>query len=815
MTDRVALPIDPVLPRIVEAAARGHVVVEAPPGAGKTTRVPPALLDAGVTGQIVVLEPRRVAARAAASRMAHERGEPVGGTVGFQVRHERRAGADTRILVVTEGLLLRRLVANPFLEGVGVVILDEVHERSLDGDLCLAMARQAASVRDDLRIVAMSATLDAGPLAAFLEADVVRSEGRTYPVDVRHLPRPDDRRVEDQVADGVRRALRETDGDVLAFLPGAGEIRRTAERLTDVDAEVLPLHGRLSAAAQDAALTEGTGRRVVLATNVAETSVTIPGVRAVVDSGLVRTVQHDAGSGLDRLVVVPTSRASADQRAGRAGRTAPGVAYRLWTEGSHQARAAHDRAEVARADAVGAVLALRAAGEPDPAAFPWFEAPPTHALEAADSLLRALGALDGDALTEVGAAMARVPAHPRVARALVEAHALGLVDAAATGAALLSDRLPFRRQGPARATDDDLADLIDALRRDGAHGWVATSRGAVARVRQTAEQLGRAVVRALGAPAPPSGEALARAFLVGWPDRVARRQGDRHVLASGRGATLHPDSGVRADWLLALDVLDTDRTEARIHLAAAIDPAWLEVPDVVEVTWDAATDRVQTARRARWGSLVLREQLGVPATDAAVSSALVAALGDAPSRALPDDRDLRRFLARWRFLARARPDLEVPAPDDALLREVLAELAPGARSLADLRKRDWRGALWARLPWEVAGKLDSLVPDTLPVPSGRHVRLDYPDDGPPVLAVRMQELFGCTDTPRVAGTPVLLHLLAPNGRPQQVTDDLDGFWSRQWPEVRRDLRGRYPRHPWPEDPRTADPWRPGQKRTDR
>ncbi len=807
------LPIDPVLPELVAAVRAGNAVLHAPTGAGKTTRVPPALLKAGaVDGVILMLEPRRVAARAAAQRMADELGEALGETVGFQVRFERKASARTRILVVTEGVLLRRLVSDPFLEGVGAVVLDEFHERSLDADLSLAMVRHLQrELRPELRIVVMSATLDVERVSAFVDGTVVRSEGRAFPVEVRYLPRPDDRRLEERVVDGVHAALAAVDGDVLVFLPGAGEIRwvQDALRLSDVD--VVPLHGRLPPAEQDAALRSGPRRRVVLSTNVAETSVTIPGVRAVVDVGQVRVLRHDPQRGLDRLVVESNSRASADQRAGRAGRVAPGICFRLWTEAAQAARPAHDDPEIRRVDLAGPVITLLAWGEPDARKFPWFDAPQPHALEAAIEQLRMLGALDAhDALSATGKAMAAIPAQPRLARLLLEGHRRGALREAAEAAALLSERLPFKREGFVRhVSDSDVGDLLDALDRGSAHGWRATSPGVAFRTRESADQLVRATERVLGAASRGGGrEGLDRALCVAWPDRVAKRRvegGDRVLLANGRGAKLHPDSAVKAaPWLVAVEVTDGEGAEADVRLAAQIDPSWLDAPDRLEVTWDADKDRVVTAKRARWGAIILREHLGVQVPQELVTAALVEAIRASPDRAIPwDDPDTACTIGRLRFAAKARPDLNLPASDAEGLLEVAATLTSGARSLADVRRANWTGALLDALSWEQKKALDTLAPERFTVPSGSAIRLDYPDDGAPVLAVRIQELYGATQTPRVGHTAIQLQLLSPNNRIQQVTDDLPGFWDRAYVEIRKELRARYPRHSWPDDPRTA------------
>jgi ATP-dependent helicase HrpB len=802
----MSLPIDAVLTELVAAVrARGAVVLHAPTGAGKTTRVPLALLDT-IAGRIVMLEPRRVAARAAAARMAATLGEPVGQTVGYQVRFDRRATDKTRVLVVTEGVLLQQLVADPFLDGVGCVILDEVHERGLDADLALALvARVRADARPDLAVVAMSATADTDRLAAFLGAAVVRSEGRSFPVDVSYLPRPDDRELAVSVAEHAAAMAARTDGDVLVFLPGVGEIEAVRRRLTGVD--VVPLHGRLTPAEQDRALQPGDRQRVVLATNVAETSVTLPGVTAVVDAGLVRLSRHDPRRGLDRLVLEPTSRASADQRTGRAGRVRPGVALRLWTELSHNRRPAHDEPEVARVDLCRVVLQVLTFGD-DPAQLAWLDAPPPHALAAAHDLLARLGAVDRGRLTDVGRRLGQLPTHPRLGRLLEVGHGLGRLDDAALAAALLEERLPLTRSAPPVPTDSDLDDLLEAVR--GARTtWRPRFPGALDQLRAAATNLADRARRVLGpAPRAPRGD-LSEALVAAWPDRVAARRADgRLTLANGRGARLAPDCGVlHAPLLVALDVQDTDDVDAIIHLAAAVDPACLPVTDHAVATFDLATDRVLTAVERRYGDLVLDRRLGAQVPAEVLTAALIEGARRAPLPPWPDDPDTTRLLGRMRFVQRERPQADLPPVDDDALFEVAVTLAPGRRSLAELRAGPWRDALLDRLTWAQRTELDRLAPESLEVPSGSHIRLDYPADGPPVLAVRIQELFGARATPTVAGRPVLLHLLAPNHRPQQVTDDLAGFWQRTWPEVRKDLRARYPRHSWPDDPTTAPPQR--------
>lgn len=810
----IPLPIDGVLPEIAAALASAPaVVLEAPPGAGKTTRVPPDLLARGFAGdgRIVMLEPRRVAARAAARRIAAERGWRVGEEVGWHVRFERVGGPRTRLWVVTEGLLVRWLQDDPFLEGVGVVIVDEFHERSVFADLSIAMLRRVQrDARPDLKIVVMSATLEAGPIAAWLGAAVVRSEGRSFPVDVRYLPRPDPRPVYEIVADEVRAALRETEGDVLAFLPGVGEIRRTAGLLGGLDVPVRALYGDLAPAEQDAVLEAGGPRKVVLATNVAETSVTLPGVTAVVDGGLARALRHDPASGLDRLDTVRISRASADQRAGRAGRVRAGVARRCWTEREHAAREAREIPEIRRVDLAGPALELSCWGE-DPATFPWFEAPDPAALAAARTLLSDLGAVGPSGVTDVGRRIARLPVHPRLGRLVVEGERRGFPRTAATAAAALSERTGPRE--PARhASESDVLDLVEAM----SQGHHPASRN-VARSRD-------ALLRSLGATGNDRGdptEALGRAILAAWPDRVARRRepgSDRGVLAGGRGVRLAPASAVRdAALFVCVDVDDAERgrgAEAVVRLASAVDPAWLAVEEAVELGFDADTERVSAVRRRRYRGLVLDEQLVALPRGEAVTAALVAEACAALPRVLPEGEAFHALLVRLRAVRARFPELELPPIDDVFLAARLPDLCEGRRSFAELRAAPWFDAVLAALPWRIREVLDRQAPEALEVPSGRTHRLVWEDDRPPVLAVKIQELFGLAETPRVLGgrVKVLLHLLSPNGRPQQVTDDLRSFWDRTWPEVRKELRARYPKHGWPEDPWTAPPQaRPSRK----
>lgn len=811
------LPIEAVLPSIAAAVREaGAAVVVAPPGAGKTTRVPPLLREL-VQGRIIVLEPRRVAARAAARRMAQELGGEVGGEVGWQVRFDRRAGPDTRILVVTEGVLVRMLQDDPFLEGVGAVVLDEFHERSLDSDLALAMLRRVREeARPELVVVPMSATLEAAPLAAWLGGvPVVESEGRSYPVEIRYLERPDPRPVGERVAAAVRQALREGEGSVLAFLPGVGEILRVAEALEGLGVPVCPLYGDLSPEAQDAALRGG--RRVVLATNVAESSVTVEGVDAVVDLGLARILRHDPGTGLDRLEVTPIARDAATQRAGRAGRLGPGRCYRLWTAAEERERRDRSEPEVRRVDLAPVALQLRAWGERDPASFPWFEAPDPAALQVAEATLVALGAVSEGNLNATGRAMAALPVHPRLARLAVEAWRLGHPEAGALAAASLAERDPFPRDDAPPTTPSDVLDRVHRLQE-------RRRERRLAPIWQAQEQLARELRRAMGrAPEPrvEADEAVLRAVFAGWSDRVASRRGAsaRARVVGGKGVTLAPGSGVReARLFVCVEVHDQPgASEALVRVASAVEEGWLQgVEEAVELAWDASSRRVLGRKLRRWRGLLLDER-PVPVEDAsAAGEVLAAALLERPELVPWEAEEVAALRARVGFLRRHAPELGLPDLDAESARlEVLELVCAGRRSLDDLTPGRLRGALWERLSWREREAVDREAPERLSVPSGSQVRLHWEADRPPVLAVRMQEMFGCARTPTVAmgRVPVLLHLLAPNGRPQQVTDDLAGFWVRTWPEVRKELRARYPKHSWPDDPLIAPPLR-GVKRRD-
>ncbi|MGE3820008.1 MAG: ATP-dependent helicase HrpB [Isosphaeraceae bacterium] len=851
------LPIDAVLPEIL-ATLRGHrsLVLVAPPGSGKTTRVPPAVLKAGLLDAshpaLILLQPRRVAARAAAYRIGEENGWEVGREVGYQVRLERRIGPSTRLRVETEGVLNRQLVADPFLEGVGAVVLDEFHERSLHTDLAIALLREVReTVRDDLILIVMSATLDAEPVARFLGGcPIIQTPARTHPVTVTYRPTAKPSSAE-SVAEAVSEVLNEPEdaGHVLVFLPGVEEIRRASAKLEPLarqeDFAVLPLHGSLPAEDQDRALRPSERRKVVLATNLAETSLTIDGVRTVIDSGLARFASVDPARGLDRLELGRISKASADQRAGRAGRTAPGRCVRLWSERETRGMAESDPPEIARVDLASTLLALHAWGSSDPLRFDWFETPPEERSRAAESLLVSLGALDSSrTITALGRLLLSVPAHPRIARLLVAASAEGFPRAGATLVALLSERdvvPPASRTEGARTRargNSDLLDRIELLEVAEAHGFRATLRGQgidpraarhVARVRddllRTARRLpGGRVVES----ETPDDTLMLRWILRAYPDRVTRRRGSEAtgVMVGGRGIRLEPESVVReAEFFLSLDPREDRRRgarEARVRIASAIEVEWLdeffpgEIRAERSVSFDAERQRVVRVSSVWYRDLPLREDRDPKVDAREASEALAAALRPLAPGLLREDEAAALWLARLEFLRRAVPEGEWPEFDDETLASVVADACAGRRTLAEVREAPWVPLLRARLTHAQARELDEQAPESLLVPSGSRIRLSYEPGRPPVLAVRLQELFGWTETPRLARgrVAVVLRLLGPNYRPVQVTDDLPSFWTSTYFQVRKDLRARYPRHSWPDDPRTARPQAKGGLRSE-
>ncbi len=832
------LPIDPYLPALVaDVRDRRGLVLVAEPGAGKTTRLPRALLDAGFgeRGEIVVVQPRRIAARMAARRVAEELGEDVGARVGYRVRFEQKVGRGTRLTFVTEGILARRLDTDPLLKGVSVVVFDELHERHLPTDLALARGRRARERgREDLAIVAMSATLETEPVARFLDAPVHEVPGRTHPVEARFAEGLDDRPLERGVRAAVVRLIDEgLDGDVLVFLPGAGEIRRAAEELEGPakahGLDVVPLHGDLSAEAQDRAVRRGPRRKVILSTNVAETSLTIEGVVAVIDSGLARMARTSPWTGLTSLDVLPVSRASATQRAGRAGRVRPGVAVRLYTKADHDARPLRDRPEIERADLAEMVLSLRAAGE-DPRSFPYLEPPPAAALDAAERLLERLGATRPDgAVNELGRAMLALPLHPRLARVTLEAHRQGHTRSGALLAALLGERdvrLSARarlgHRGAARTDEVASSDLLvrmDELDAAGTSASALRAGGLDVRTAQTVWQSARQIEQALSGvrqarEASFDEEAtLLMATLAGFPDRVARRRrpGSQDlVLAGGGSAKLDPVSAVKeAELLVAVDA-EHRAGGVWVRRASAVTVEMLmsldldRIEDVREARFDSARERVVGVAELRYDGLAI-EQGEIDPGPEQTARALAEAALNAGLRRFVDEEALIALERRLRF-ARTY-DAGLPGLDREWLRALLARLCEGKRSFAELESAGLMDWVRAELGAAALARLDALAPEHVPLPGRKRVPVTYEGDRPPWIAARLADFFGLAEGPSVAGgrVPLVLHLLAPNHRALQVTTDLAGFWERHYPELRRSLMRRYPRHPWPDDPRTASP----------
>jgi ATP-dependent helicase HrpB len=832
---RSALPIDSVLPDLCQALARrNEAVLEAPPGAGKTTRVPLALLgETWLGGQtILMLEPRRLAARAAAERLASELGEKVGETVGYRIRLESRIGPRTRIEVVTEGILVRRLQEDPALDGVGLVIFDEYHERSLDADLALALCLNGRDLlRDEppLKVLLMSATLEGPRLAQLLgDAPVISSQGRMFPVAMRWGRAPaQGEYIEPRVLHCVLEALRDEPGSLLVFLPGQAEIRRVHQLLREALGEgssilLCPLHGELDLAAQRAAIDPAPAgqRKVVLATNIAETSLTIDGVRVVIDAGLARVPRFDPGSGMTRLETQRISRASATQRAGRAGRLEPGVCYRLWSEAQHDQLPAHGVPEMLQADLAGLALQLTRWGV-TPGQLRWLDEPPAAAFAQAMDLLTRLGAVENSrslTLTAHGQAMARLPTHPRIAHLLLRGQALGLTDLACDVAALLGERDILRGAG---------ADVQTRLALLGGTERAARgSQGAVQRVRQLARQyrgyLERATAHAV--EDPRHGRWLGCLLALAYPDRVARQRregGAEYRLANGRAALFADVDGLmKHEWIVIADLGSRQgQREERIYLASDFDPGLFDtvlgeqVSTVEALDWDEREGVLRAERQRKVGELVLSREPMSDLNEAMRGRALLAFVRRKGLELLPWTPELRQWQARVRLMRQLDlhhhgesewPDLSDKALLDSLEHWLLPYVA-NVRRLSHFAHLDLSSIVHNLLPWPLPKKLDELAPTHLAVPSGSSIKLDY-SETPPVLAVRLQELFGAVDTPRIGGgrMALKLHLLSPARRPVQVTQDLASFWANTYLEVKKDLKGRYPKHYWPDDPLVAE-----------
>lgn len=854
MTSEQALPINEVLEECLQALrVTGQFVLAAPPGAGKTTGVPLALRRAFPTqGRILLLQPRRMAARAVAARLSRLLGSSVGNRVGYQVRLDRNWGDQSEIVVMTYGVVLRRMQSDPFLEPFGTVLLDEFHERSLEADLTLGMLhRVRTQLRPDLRIGVMSATLDAGPVSQFLgNAPVVESLGRMHPVKIQYAERMIKERLEEQVTSILPRVLAATEGHILVFLPGVGEIHRVAKQLSSVPGldrlDVMALYGDLAPEKQDQVLAESARRKVILATNVAETSITIPGVTGVIDSGQARVMRMHPMIGLPRLDLEPISQASADQRAGRAGRTSPGICYRLWLQASHRARAEFDTPEIIRGDLSSAVLQLAGWGENRPLEFPWLTPPTPDAIEGAQKLLEQLGALKDGVITPMGRLMLRVPAHPRLARLLVSSQQQGVGRLGAVCAAILSERDPFLDATPGKLSAGDMqlmgltaANLVDRVER--MERWLsgddddAIARGTGEIVRRAAEQFEQSLKNVVGSHdeseqdcgfVPPEQTSLvsanetrlSRALLDAFPDRLARQRqpgSDRGLMVGGQGVRLKELSSVRGRELyLCIEVMHKGR-DADVRLAVPIESEWLDgigLRECDECFFNPSQKRVVGRKRRYWYDLVLAET-PTEVLDRELSAEIlwreVSAQWD---RVQPlDNREWNQFLARLKCLAEWMPDDNFPVWGDDESRAIAKELCKYTVSIDGVKNGAWLDYAKGAVGYECVRKMDQFAPERMRVPSGNELTIDYTVGQPPSLSVRLQEVFGWQETPRIAQgrQPLLLRLLAPNYREVQVTQDLASFWRGTYNDVRKELKRRYSKHHWPEDPLTASATRSG------
>lgn len=873
---REPLPIDPLLPEIVARLSETpNLVIAAPPGAGKTTRVPQALLSLISDGEIVVLEPRRIAAQLSALRVAEELGESLGQTVGVQLRFESITSAATRLRFVTEGVLLRQLASDPLLPTVKLVVFDEFHERHYQTDLLLALlVRLQRTSRPDLRLCAMSATLHTTKVAEFLgQCPLIESQGKSFPVDIEYLPLPTDEPLPKQVRRAVREVVQKEklspqndtarrQGDILVFLPGSAEIRRCQEALSELEPQfgldILPLHGDLSLAEQRQVVAPrppSAPRRVILSTNLAETSLTIDGVTVVIDSGLHRQAGYDHWSGLPTLKVVPISRASATQRAGRAGRTQPGRCLRLYTKHDHDLRPAFDSPEILRMDLSEPLLLLHALGlRPGDVSF--LDPLPQKMVDAAESLLSCIGATtakaDGSRLTDIGWKLTQLPLHPRLARLLLAGAESGIIDDAAVVAALLSER-DILQNGRAflkdphrdKAASSERSDLTHRLDRFRFAESVRFSRPSLSREGLDADTLVRVdrarrqlVDRAKQFAKPhrlsvaEREQTLERAVLLGFPDRVARRrkkpsgESSELVLASGGSAQQSEQSLVRdAEWLVLVDVEERGGQTAPVaRLLSAISPDWLlDVPgdflvEQDDLTWNGTAGQVERSTKLRFGQLVLDEsRVPAAATDGKVLAILSEHATADAENIFSDGEKVAGLLSRLSVLVATYPELGLPTPNETHQQAAIVGLCVGKTSLAELRSDSLQAAVLSALckdtpssPTQIGRLLEEHLPDSIKLPGGRRTRIHYVANQPPFIESRLQDFFGMSDGPKLAQgrLPLVIHLLAPNQRAVQVTTDLRGFWARHYPTIRRELMRKYPRHAWPEDPLTAEPPQP-------
>ncbi|MDA8745199.1 ATP-dependent helicase HrpB [Rubripirellula amarantea] len=809
-----SLPVTDVLPQIIAGLREDKaIVLKAPPGAGKTTAVPPAIIDAGVAGQgkVLLIQPRRLAARAAASRLATMMSTSLGDRVGYQVRFDNCLSPTTQLIAMTTGILLRRLQSDPLLEDVSCVLLDEFHERSVELDLALGMLhRIRTTFRPELKLVVMSATLDPQPIVNFLgDAVAIESLGRSFPVEVSYDDAASSERIETRVATTVVKLLGQTDGDVLVFLPGVGEIRRCASALESLHdlgpCRVHQLYGDLSPKDQDTVLGPSEFRKIILSTNVAETSVTIDGVTGVIDSGQARVMNFDSRLGLPKLQLEPISQASAEQRAGRAGRTAPGNAIRLWPRATHRSRRELDKPEVLRCDFSASLLLLANWGERDVEAFPWLTPPEASAVDLAHEYLTRCGAIDETGhVTPLGISMAKLPLPPRLSRFMVASAENGCIRSASILAALLSERDPFRGSNLSLL---DRVEQIETLPNN------RSSTGNIAgmkNVLRVAKQIERATELSASSIDADS-DAIARSLLAAYPDRVARRRENdagRAVMVGGRGLKLsHQVVPSDAELLIAIDV-DSGSTEAIVRLGIAIAESWLDsdlITNVREHQYDRSLQAVIARQRRYFLDLLLAESPVKCEPCEEVAEILMTVASEDFSSVMPNgSKPLASFIERVNFIGRVWPDSDLPPIDDHALAEVARDLCRTRTKLSQLQSAPWLEHLHGRYSYEQLSMIGKQAPTRITVPSGNSVLVDY-SSGKPAMAVRIQELFGWKSTPRIAGgrVPIQLQLLGPNYRPQQITEDLENFWAATYEQVRKELRRRYPKHHWPDDPFNA------------
>ncbi|WP_303721664.1 ATP-dependent helicase HrpB [Malonomonas rubra] len=809
-------PIYTLLPQLAQLfTTNSTVVLQAPPGAGKTTRVPLFLLESEwLAGKsILMLEPRRLAASNAARYMAQLCGEAVGQKIGYSIRYERKHSATTRLEVLTEGILTRRLQNDPELDGVGLVIFDEFHERNLQSDLALALCHDAQTgLRDDLRILIMSATLDAAPLAEKLQAPILTSEGRSHPVKIEYLPGKQQWSLIESCRAAIHRALHERTGDLLVFLPGEAEISRCHQQLANLtDVMVCPLYGKLPFAEQQKAILPAPTRKIVLTTNIAETSLTIEGISVVIDSGYSRQPLFDTGTGITRLKLGRISQASSAQRSGRAGRLGPGHSYRLWSEGLQQALLPFTPPEIRAADLAPLALDLLAWGVKEPGQLFWLDPPSPTAWQQGLKLLELLGLIDQhQQLNDIGTRVAKLPVHPRLGRLLIAAKEQHLLGLGCDLVALLSEPDPWFTKTANKQSDSDLLDRLEAYWR---HPH-SKEFSAIAR----ACRYWRRYFKFNGPAESATTEQLATLLATAYPDRIGkpRQPGSKnYLLSSGQGALLGNKSALQfPDFLIAVDMRSKNSGEAEISLANAVTAETLcklfpQLPWQQHCFWDAKEGRVITCEQQRIGELVINQRQG-KAPQADIQQAVLSAVRSEGLQLLDINKQTQAFCQRLRFLHSQFPQDWPDVSEQSLLNSLEDWLLPflgDSRNRNDLKKIDLLTAIRSQLDWHQLQQLEKLAPEKLAVPSGSKISLQYPLDNPPVLAVKLQEMFGQNDSPKVAGgqVPVVIHLLSPAGRPLQITQDLRHFWEQSYPEVQKEMKGRYPKHPWPDDPTNAQP----------